>query len=1506
MTRSQATEPLGRTLQRRGWMILGVLALFACDSAGSSGCAGCGTTTPYPANAPAVENGVQVRLSRPGLDFLESNIDPLISEFAGGGLDFCVPESSGPDLCYERQCSDGSGTGCDLGITIDDVRIAAVDPGTLEVTIVIGGLFQAEDFIEVDLFGFASECIVRLGTQNDAGLPVKLRVAFTVDPSTRDVALALASEEVEIDFNALDIEIDGRDIEDFIVCEGVDFLADLSFIQDILFSTIQDQLGGFIDPLVSDFLCRKCDTAADCAQGDTCVEQDGNNVCWNAAQERCAPLILGIEGAVDFGALVASVSPGLEAELLYQIKAHGYADARNQGMSLGVRGGTWAEKAECVPTVPPPSNLVAPRSTVLEGNLRPDGQPFHLGLGVHEYFLDEALWGVFNSGGLCLAVGTSTSDFISTGTFATLLPSLRELTGGANSPMIIQLAPQQPPTIDVGAGTLDPNTGAIVDPLLTLRWSNLDLHFLAFFNERYVRLFTLNTDLVVPLGLDATPEGIIPVIGDLTDAFARLDVRSSELLTEPPTLLQELIPSIVSLALPLLGDSLSSPIELPEIQGFRLVVDEGSFAGIENNTMLGLFLRLEAAPPGMNLDALPPLETAARIVEVRLPEARLMRPVEGLSEEDRLAALWASRPRVEVEAQALFGGQPVEGEAEFSWRLDGGLWSPFQADPLLVVDGPLLLLQGHHSLEVRARRRGEVGSLDRTPAEVAVIIDVEPPRLALERQGAQVLLRGEDAVSRPEALRYAVRVDGGAWSAPEARDVIDLDALAEGVAGERQVKIEVKVLDEAGHEALETATFAVHGRVSRESGSSDGCDCAQVGPRSGGSPLLALLLMGAGGLGVAFWRRRRGRGTPKAGAKALAVLGLLGAFLASGCEDDAPPVTGQTVACPEFCPSGEVCRRGACVADGSCELEEDCTGGRQCVEGLCVEIACASSAECPVGEACVEDRQGNVVCAAVSCEADAACGELNCGPRPAVCDGGTCACEAWCSAGCGEMQLCCQQDNTCRDLASPCEGFPCDPGFAPVITTPPTGDPKSCQVAEAGACACEALPPLPEGSIGRYLDAVEVGGVIYVSAYNETYGDLMVGRVGADDAITWWFVDGVPTGAPVVGQIDGPRGGIRDRGDDVGRFTSIAATAAGELLVTYRDETHRDLKLAIGQPGAGGFTWTFQVIDATGDVGLWGDLSLGSDGLPAVAYLAPGAQADAADPAATSGLRWAQAAGSVAAGFTWTITELDTQPAAFYCDGGCGTTEKCRADTNTCARSLSAGRCNDACGEGEGCFEDGCAPLAPAPPALRELPEAAGLYARVARFSSGDAAIVYYDRVGGDLRFIRQEAGAWTAPRILDGRDAQGQDTTDAGQFCDLAVDASDNVHIVYVDAVKDDLRYLNLSAGTSVVVDDGVRIQAGALSTNLVGQDAAILIDDAGQVRIAYQDATFHDLLLARANEAGSWDILTLAGDESAYAGAFGFYARHLGIGGQSVVVHFKYNRQVEPAANGVVLHRF
>jgi len=1494
----------------RAWWLLLALSLFACSGGGGGGgcgggCGGCGRTVPYPATAPSVENGIQARISRPGLDFIEDNAGGVVDQFLDTGLTFCAPQASSPvPMCWARTCPSTGETGCELSLSIDDVQLDAVDPGTIRATVTIGGLDQSEDFLEVQLL---SECVVKLGTENNAGLPASLDVIFQVDPVTRDIALKVDTDNIQIDFDRLDIGIaplDPNDIGAIIVCGGVDLLTGLGFVRDLLFGVIQGQLDSLIQPLIGDFLCRTCETNADCPQGNACVTNDaGTNVCWDAAQDVCVPLLLGLEGELDFGALLASVSPGLEALLLYQIKAFGYADALNQGLSIGVKGGTYADKAECVPTVPPPSTAPVAHSPVLEGNLAPDGQPFHIGLGVSEAFFDEALWGVFNSGGLCLSIGTATSDFITTGTFATLLPSLRGLTGGRNTPMIIQLAPQQPPTIDVGSGELDAD-GNIINPLLTLHWDNLNLEFHAFFNERYVRIFTLNTDLVVPLGLDATDEGIIPVIGDLTDAFARLEVRDSELLEEEASFLEALLPSIVSLALPLLGDSLSQPIALPEFSGFRIVLRDGSFTGIENNTMLGVFVNLAFAS-GMNLEGLPPVDTNAWVVDLSLPDPALLTARPDMTEQERVLALFDARPRLTIEAEALIAGQRLEGESlEYSYQVDHGLWSTFRRDPLIVIDEPLLLLQGHHHIAVRARLQGDVETLDRTPAELDVLVDFQDPTVDLVREADRVDFVGADEVTGSSDLLYSSRVASGAWTDWSPTTRLDLAPLQ--TDRDEDVVVEVKVRDEAGREGLVQRTFAIHGRVTRTNPNDNACDCSQVGHGRTAPPFGALLI-GLVALGLFAVRRRRQ--AVRKGHIGVAGLGLLLALgsMNAACDDDAPKaVVGQQ--CAEICAGGETCRRGACVAEGSCEMTTDCDEGRQCFDGLCVIVECETNDDCAGGQACETDALGNVRCVDTSCAQDNDCAWLDCQPRDGVCGtDGQCTCSSWCDGGCGSAGFCCQSTNACVPVPSACDGTTCDPGFMGEVVEASTGDPKSCQITP-GECACVPLPPLPVGTIGRYQDTVDLNGTLYISAYNDTYGDLMLGRVGADRAITWSFIDGVPTDGPVTGQIDGPRGGIATPGPDVGRFTSLDADANGNLTIAYRDETNKDLKVAVGVASADGFTWSTYVVDAEGDTGAWTDVTVGPDNAPSIVFMAPRVPlADPTLPRATSKLRFARAAAALPGATDWTLTDLDTAEVGSFCGGvsSCATGEKCRADLNVCERTASASACNDSCATGEACFGTTCA-AAVVLNGPTDLPEGVGLFARAARFSDGRVAIVYYDRSGGDLRYIAQTADGWTAPVILDGRDAANNDVTDAGQFCSIAIDAADNVHIAYIDALTDDLRYLDMTNMTSEIVDDGVRLVGAAVFLNLIGEDSSILIDSEGKVRIAYQDTTHHDLILARRNGPGSWDLITLAGDEGTYQGSFGFYVRQTLVGGQSTVTSFKYNRQVDPAENGIVIHTF
>ncbi len=68
-----------------------------------------------------------------------------------------------------------------------------------------------------------------------------------------------------------------------------------------------------------------------------------------------------------------------------------------------------------------------------------------------------------------------------------------------------------------------------------------------------------------------------------------------------------------------------------------------------------------------------------------------------------------------------------------------------------------------------------------------------------------------------------------------------------------------------------------------------------------------------------------------------------------------PPV--QPVA---DCPDGEVLQNGACViapstpppATSACSFDTDCTAGKHCVQGSCVESGCTTDAQCSSGQVC--------------------------------------------------------------------------------------------------------------------------------------------------------------------------------------------------------------------------------------------------------------------------------------------------------------------------------------------------------------------------------------------------------------------------------------------------------------------------------------------------------------------------------------------------------------------------
>jgi MYXO-CTERM domain-containing protein len=194
----------------------------------------------------------------------------------------------------------------------------------------------------------------------------------------------------------------------------------------------------------------------------------------------------------------------------------------------------------------------------------------------------------------------------------------------------------------------------------------------------------------------------------------------------------------------MLTDALA-PIEIPPIEGFvlNIVAIQGDMprAGTDYYEFMAIYANLEMAPPP------PPRtrSTRARILQVKAPSLELMS---------------ITRAGGPVYPEVIFEADTDSGEpAEYSWRLDKGLWRPFSPGPKLLVRSPVLALIGTHTLEVRARTPGDYRSLDPTPE--VINFEVKPTQLELDnlRLSARPQTRVETSGPKVAPMQQALTDD---------------------------------------------------------------------------------------------------------------------------------------------------------------------------------------------------------------------------------------------------------------------------------------------------------------------------------------------------------------------------------------------------------------------------------------------------------------------------------------------------------------------------------------------------------------------------------------------------------------------------------------------------------------------------------------------------------------------------------------------------------------------------
>lgn len=831
------------------WSIVGLLGC----SAGAGGCGGCAEDIPggFPPEL-RVNNAISAKLSKDGLQFFENRVGEII-EAVAGGLNFdvgcmdmsqsftiplvgtqvdipiflcdhnnnlsCADENNGTSL---PPVNDPTATttppmkACQAGA---DIKMLKITPSQASPTAPVIVSVQIQIRVNTGAIPVRAQvpyicsnlsCSLEFDSnkQGEPNIPVNVDLTLTLDPVYGDI-LAFDVGKIDlaeiIEMKDLTLTSTGTGAESWcsFACTIAEFAKNIQFVEDLIMDLVRGMLDDAVRDAIDGFRCRACNATSECPATATC----NSGLCVDSTSNKCVPALLGLEGRINPGEMLASMGGSSSSLLdLYAVTGGKNIDntpstkVENGGIILGIMGGTRSVVydghgsfvapgvAKCVPkrTFERRAQPTAVEFDDEAKNAQPKISGYQLGLALSDSFLDQAMFDAYQSGLLCLDVDSDVTSFLSTSLFATFLPSLAMLTHNKDVPMLISLRPKEAPHVIVGKGTTKEVNGQQVpdDPLLTVVMDDLQLDFYALLEDRFARLFSLRTDLRLPLSLEFTQDNKVKIVlADLKTLLTNTSAQNSEMLAEDPKVVADLIDAVIGLLQPLLADLLA-PIELPEFSGFQIdirralgVIPYPSQPGHEH---LALFadLKLGGSMPYSVFS-----ETSATLVEKFVPE--------------RGELLVGARPKAVIDVSASGLKARDFAGSEYSWRVNGGLWSPWTTQTRLEVAAPVLVFQGRHFVEVRSREIGVRESEDPRPAGVIVEVDYEAPTVALRLDSERrvVVTEARDTVSRDDELRYSYRVSGGAWTSLGAAREFSLDELGANPS------LEVEVTDVSGLKA---------------------------------------------------------------------------------------------------------------------------------------------------------------------------------------------------------------------------------------------------------------------------------------------------------------------------------------------------------------------------------------------------------------------------------------------------------------------------------------------------------------------------------------------------------------------------------------------------------------------------------------------------------------------------------------------------------------------------------
>lgn len=909
-----------RSWFRRLGVIGCVLFLFACSGGGcSSGCAGCGVTPlagGFP-KASAITNAGSVRVTRAGLDFMQANLGAIAGKMLGGGtITYPIPKSSTSGTGYSfTLCDNPNSSQCQAIVNVAGAKLTltAVHPDSLTVSGTIP-LKVSDIPVDAKIIGIPCSVDVQFGTNFNCG----------ANPITADFAdvpvnivLPLVNETIaprdgytKIDVNNAQINVNISD-SDVNFCGGL--CADIAgAVKSFLVGQLTGPLQSQLKSALSSQLCTKTNTSLtpSCPTGS---HDNGGTCYYDSTPSACVPILLGMDGHVDLGGFLASVSPGSAGGLDFVLASGGDGIASTSvgvntpdstnGMTLGLMGGGLpSPQSGCVPTFDNKIPTGIPIPDELQDNTVspwPQGDPGpDLGIALAGRYLNFMFGSVYNSGALCLGISTDQFAQLQSGLLSVLIPSIKRLTFEQKpGPVAITTRPQQPPVVTLGGGT-DLNK----DPLLSISLKQFAIDFYIWSMDRFVRVMTFTGDMTIPVNLTTHVDpktnpngGLLPAIG--TVAVANPKVTNNQLLVDDPATVASGLGSLFGAIAGQLTGSLK-PIDLSSSLasvGLGMSIPDGGIRKLTKGSddFLAIFADLALAKQ----NALEQADVQARILD-KTVDATAM----SLETADR-----SKEPKLHV----LFGSSLDDGTrtVEYAYAIDQGAHSEWSTDRNFTIQNDALFLQGKHVLNVWARVHDEPMSESAQPAQVPFTIDVLPPNVTLDQNDdGSIQVNAWDFVSPDSALQMRWQTTDAlgkksAWTS--------WGALAAVPASPDTVTVQVK--DEEGNIGSESSDL-IRGKPDPSLVTGSGCGSCAVGASS--TPAnWAYAIPGLAGLFALMLRRRR-RASEVASTrpflaperrvrKGLLTVGVIAAGAAAypgcNCGGNQPPPQGCGSDCKQVC-----------------------------------------------------------------------------------------------------------------------------------------------------------------------------------------------------------------------------------------------------------------------------------------------------------------------------------------------------------------------------------------------------------------------------------------------------------------------------------------------------------------------------------------------------------------------------------------------------------------------------